>query len=213
MINLTQKIEEALHRVSVGAMNISSLHGDLDAVANALTFNKKDYEESVLYEIPDEHSYAFNALSLRGELSELVLFTERYGIKCSREDSQVMNAAILLYSQSQFEVAQTLVDRLYADRLRMRIYPNVLRGFQESGYREKLKEIAKKPRNKHYSEAIRIAKATWNQYPTASKNGMCQKLHEHFKGQVSSDTLDRWIKAAKIKPRLKSKATSFSLVL
>lgn len=213
MINLTQKIEEALHQVSVGSMNLSSFHGDLNAVVNAMTINKKDYEESILYEIPDEHSYAFNTLSLRGEISELVLFTEKYGIKCSHADSLAMNAAILLYSQSQFEMAQTVADRVYANRLRMRIYPNVLRDLQERAYREKLKGNAKKPRNKHYSEAIRIAKATWDQYPTASKNGMCQKLHGHFKGQVSSDTLDRWIKAAKIKPPMKSKATSFSLVL
>ncbi|MGE2469735.1 hypothetical protein ACMFCN_17495 [Klebsiella michiganensis] len=213
MINLTQKIEEAIHQVSVGAIKLSSLHGDLKAVLNALTINKKDYEEPVLYEIPDKYSNTFNRLSLSGELSELVLFTEQYGIKCSQDDSQAMSAAILLYSQSQFEIAQTVADRIYADRLRMRIYPNVLRDLQERAYKERLKENAKKPRNKHYSEAIRIAKDTWSRYPTASKNGMCQKLHGYFNGQVSIDTLDRWIKAAKIKPPVTSKATSFSLIL
>lgn len=106
MINLTQKIEEAIHQVSVGAIKLSSLRGDFNAVLNALTINKKDYEEPVLYEIPDKYSDAFNRLTLSGELSELVLFTEKYGIKCSQDDSQAMSAAILLYSQSQFEIGK-----------------------------------------------------------------------------------------------------------
>lgn len=213
MINLAQKIEDAIHQVSKGAVNLSSMKGNFDVAIKALTVDKDDYEQPVTYEISDEHSHEFNVLASKGDLTALTLFVEKYGVKCSESDSQAMGAYILLYLQSQFEMAQTIADRLYADRLRARIYPRVLRSLRENAYREKLKETAKKPRNKHYSEAIRIAKVTWDKHPTASKNGMCQKLHEHFKGQVSTDTLERWIKSAKIKPRLKSKTTSFSLVL
>jgi len=146
-------------------------------------------------------------------MDRLVVFSQRHGQMCSELDARTLDAAILLYFQSQFDVAQTIADRVYANRLRVNIYPKMLRAIQDNAYKEKLKETAKRPRNKHYCDAIKIAKATWAKYPAASKNGMCQKLHEHFKGQVSSDTLDRWIKAAKIKPRVKSKATSFSLVV
>ncbi|MDW2742759.1 hypothetical protein [Atlantibacter subterraneus] len=213
MINLAQKIEDAIHQVSTGAMIISSIKGNLDVVFKALTVNKNDYEQLVMYEIPDEHSHGFNVLASKEDLTALELFAEKYGVKSSESDVQAIGAAILLYFQSQFEMAQTIADMVYADRLRARIYPRILRDTRENAYREKLKETAKRPRNKHYYDAIKIAKATWAKYPAASKNGMCQKLHEHFKGQVSSDTLDRWIKAAKIKPRVKSKATSFSLVV
>lgn len=213
MINLAQKIEEIIYKVSAGAINLSSKQGNIDVVIKALTVDNKYYEQPELYEISEEYSHDFNALALKGNFPALVSFAEKYGVKCSEAESKAFGAATLLYSQSQFEIAQTIADRLYADRLRARIYPGILQATRENGYREKLKETAKKPRNKHYSEAVRIAKVTWDKYPTASKNGMCQKLHAHFKGQVSIDTLDRWIKSAKIKPRLKSKTTSFSLIL
>lgn len=215
MINLAQKIEEAIRQASIGTMDLSTLRGNVNLgdLVKALTVDKNDYEQSVLYEIPDEHSHAFNVLASSGDMDSLVIFSQRHGLMCSESDARTLDAAILLYFQSQFDIAQTLADRVYANRLRKYIYPDFLKGIQENAYRNKLKEAAKKPRNKHYSEAIKIAKATWAKYPAASKNGMCLKLYEHFKGQVSSDTLDRWIKAAKIKPRVRSKATSFSLVV
>lgn len=215
MINLAQKIEEAIRQTSIGAMDLSTLRGNgsLGDLVKALTVDKDDYEPGVFYEIPDEHSHAFNVLASSGDMDSLVMFSQKHGLMCSESDARTLDAAILLYFQSQFDIAQTIADRVYANRLRMHVYPNLLRDIQNNAYREKLKETAKRPRNKHYIDAIKIARATWAKYPAASKNGMCQKLHEHFKGQVSFDTLDRWIKAAKIKPRVKSKATSFSLVV
>ena len=72
--------------------------------------------------------------------------------------------------------------------------------------------IAKKPRNPHYSEAIRIADATWKKYSGASKAKMCENLYKYFGGKVGADTLDRWIKDAGIQPPRPEKFTSFTLV-
>ena len=83
MINLTQKIEEAIHQVSVGAIKLSSLRGDFNAVLNALTINKKDYEEPVLYEIPDKYSDAFNRLTLRAYPNRVLFQTMTPQAKCS----------------------------------------------------------------------------------------------------------------------------------
>lgn len=76
-----------------------------------------------------------------------------------------------------------------------------------------LKNIAKKPRNPHYAEAMRIAKATWEKYPGASKGQLCRSLNEYFNGKVSIDTLDSWIKKEKIQPPKPEKNTSFMLVI
>lgn len=73
--------------------------------------------------------------------------------------------------------------------------------------------IAKKPRNKNYDEAMRIAKATWNKYPAASKGQMCKNISKHFNGGVSVDRLDAWIKEAGIQPPRPKKHTSFALVI
>ena len=73
--------------------------------------------------------------------------------------------------------------------------------------------IAKKPRNKHYDEVIRIAKATWEKYPAASKGQMCENLSKHFNGGVSADRIDVWIRNAGIQPPKPKKHTSFALVI
>lgn len=76
-----------------------------------------------------------------------------------------------------------------------------------------LKNIAKKPRNPHYAEAMRIAKATWEKYPGASKGQLCRSLNTYFNGKVSIDTLDSWIKKEKIQPPKPERNTSFTLII
>ncbi|EAO7484802.1 hypothetical protein O0466_000432 [Salmonella enterica] len=74
------------------------------------------------------------------------------------------------------------------------------------------KAIAKKPRNPHYNEALRIAKATWERYPCAAKGPLCRNLRKHFNGKVSVDRLDVWIKEAELQPPRPERYTSFVLV-
>ena len=69
------------------------------------------------------------------------------------------------------------------------------------------------PRNPNYALAMEIIRNTWRKHPAASKAGMCAKLHQHFNGAVSKDTIKRWIKKSKLQPPKPEKYTAFSLVL
>ncbi|RJT27693.1 hypothetical protein [Buttiauxella izardii] len=77
----------------------------------------------------------------------------------------------------------------------------------------KQQAVAKKPRNKNYDEAMRIARNTWDKYPGASKGQLCKNLKKHFNNGVSVDRLDAWFTDAGIVPPKPQKYTSFSLVL
>ncbi|XBS69918.1 hypothetical protein ABK905_00575 [Acerihabitans sp. KWT182] len=78
-------------------------------------------------------------------------------------------------------------------------------------YKQKLR--SSKPRNAYYEQAIKIIKNTWLKYPAASKAAMCSKLHTHFSGKISKDTLDRWIKKSKLQPPKPGKYIGFNLVI
>lgn len=58
-------------------------------------------------------------------------------------------------------------------------------------------------RNKHADEVIAIMSETWRQYPHTPKNAMIKKVYGHLKGQVSEETLARWIKEEKLGPASK----------
>lgn len=55
-------------------------------------------------------------------------------------------------------------------------------------------------RNKHAGEVISIMNETWRKYPYTPKNAMVKKLSAHLNGQVSEETLARWIKEEKLGP-------------
>lgn len=212
MINLAQKIEEVIHKASVGAINLSSMQGNIDVIIKALTVDKNDYEQGVLFEIPDKHSRTFNELASDGDFDSLLMFSQRHGEMCSESDARTFEAAILLYFQSQFDMAQTLADRVYANRLRMRIYPKVLRDVKEKAYKNKMVEVAEKPRNKNYDAAVTMLRRTWERYPGASKKALFKAIRNEFNGGVSEDSLRRWANAAGLGPEQSAKRTSFSLV-
>lgn len=153
----------------------------------------------------------FNKLLLSGDSEACLEFAYTYGRKASKEEAKILHAASLLALHGHHELSQVIADKIKANDLRNKLFPELIEKIQKNAHSDKQSEVAKKPRNKHHDEAIRIAKRTWNKYPYASKKGMCRKLYEYFHGQVSIDTLGRWL--AKIKPRVKSKDTYFSLVL
>lgn len=66
---------------------------------------------------------------------------------------------------------------------------------------EKNSENASGPKNKYYDESLKIMVSTWRKYPLASKNGMIEKLVEHFgKDKISQSSVKRWIKDNKLGP-------------
>ncbi|EAT7397336.1 hypothetical protein E3N32_07975 [Salmonella enterica] len=87
--------------------------------------------------------------------------------------------------------------------------------YHSSKVAERLKQRvnSSQPRNRNYAMAIKIIRDTWDLYPAASKNEMCSKLHLHFKGTVSKDTIKRWIKKSNLQPPKPAKYTAFSLVI
>ncbi|EED4924777.1 hypothetical protein WP05_21340 [Salmonella enterica subsp. arizonae] len=148
---------------------------------------------------------------LNGDMDGCFDIYLKHGKPISKEDSRNLHAATILELQGHHNLSQGIISKIKADNLRNKLLPELIEKIQKNAHSDKQSEVAKKPRNKHHDEAIRIAKRTWNKYPHASKKGMCRKLYEYFHGQVSIDTLGRWV--AKIKPRVKSKDTYFSLVL
>ncbi|HBM0000678.1 TPA: hypothetical protein LT059_005302 [Salmonella enterica subsp. enterica serovar Kodjovi] len=153
----------------------------------------------------------YHNLLLNGDMEGCLEIYFKHGKPISKEESRNLHAATILNLQGHHDLAQGIISKIKADNLRSKLLPELIEKIQKNAHSDKQSEVAKKPRNKHHDEAIRIAKRTWNKYPHASKKGMCRKLYEYFHAQVSVDTLGRWI--AKIKPRVKSKDTSFSLVL
>lgn len=64
-------------------------------------------------------------------------------------------------------------------------------------------------RNPKNNECIAIMQATWAKYPNASKNRMVELIFSHFNGDVSRETLKRWIKSNGLGPKEKVKSALF----
>ncbi|HGP2813736.1 TPA: hypothetical protein ACLGW6_001871 [Salmonella enterica] len=213
MNNLYNDFEKMIANRSSNSMEYggtcSAFESKYELIA-ALSGDCIDYE-IVGFRVPREHGKECERLFYEGDLDVWHEFCATHGKPIKKERLDILKAATLLELQGHHDLAQIIVDKIKADNLRSKLLPELIEKIQKNAHSNKQSEVAKKPRNKHHDEAIRIAKRTWNKYPHASKKGMCRKLYEYFHGQVSIDTLGRWV--AKIKPRVKSKDTYFSLVL
>lgn len=83
----------------------------------------------------------------------------------------------------------------------------------ESSVRNKYREAASGPRNKHYNEIMSVIQATWEKYPASSKKELIRRLIAHYGEQnVSEDSLRRWIKESGLQPPRPKKFERISLV-
>lgn len=215
MIDKFNAIEYALKKAAKGSIDLTIWKGDNPGdIYSALTVDSHLYEAPELYTTDDDQiaNMAGGILKYNGQ-EAYWRFVKKYFRKEPPEAEKKFRAMLMLQYKGKVELAQVIADSIEEDRLRKKYYPQLLNKIENDSYRHKLQENAKRPRNPHYDEAMRIARLTWQKFPGASKGAMCKKLQEHFKEGVSIDTLDRWIKKAKIQPPQPTAHTSFTLVL
>ncbi|MBN3071151.1 hypothetical protein H4F33_03250 [Pectobacterium brasiliense] len=217
MSDLLPKIDNLIREASKDSIDLSMIPWDeLVLIVKAITVDKDSYKEPVSGYIKEEHENECKRLLKDGKTDEAIKLFESNSVLDSPEDTKSFSAAILMYFQGQREIAQSLVDAVYASMLRKKYYPQAFNKAEENAYKSKLREVARKPRNPNYEEAMRIASSTWKKFPKASKGAMCVKLQDFFerKGRkVSIDTLDKWIKKSKIQPPKPDVYVNFSLVI
>lgn len=214
MKNYLQVLEGIIQSESVGAVVLSSGGGDLEHSIEAMTTLKDAYEPPVLCEIPGKYHAEFKRISDLNDPDLAIAFAEKYGVRLPDEDVKIWCAGMMLHHQGHHEMAQAMYDSVYASNLRRKMHAEFEPKLKEKYGRVKLQENAKKTRNPHHDQAINIARATWGKYPGASFTQMVQNLRTFFNGEVSTDSLKRWIKKAGIRPQpLKERGKSFTLVI
>lgn len=186
---------------------------NLNEIANVFTIHKDDYEDGVLYKIPDDFLEEFNKYLESENVLKMAEIVENHGVPFSKEVSKLFGSAVLLLSQGCTDMAQTIFDQVYAAGLRKKFYPVAFESIRENAYRKKMIENACKPRNKNYEVAVRILKRTWAKHPGAPKKSLFKAVKNHLNGGVSEDSLRAWAKAEGISPDPLIKKTSFTLVV
>ncbi|EGB0327502.1 TPA: hypothetical protein ACIVON_001440 [Salmonella enterica subsp. enterica serovar Poona] len=213
MNELYNEIESFIANNTTNTMKFGGYNSESkESFIEKLSIEREDYN-FVGYVLPVNYGIEASRLRRNGDIEGALKICREHGKIMSKEEMSAFRAATILELQGNHSLAGKIIDGVNANRLRNAILPGILEKIQDDAHSIKQSEIAKKPRNKHHDEAIIIAKRTWNKYPYASKKGMYKKLYDHFGGQVSIDSLSRWIKEEKLKPEIKSRNTSFSLVL
>ncbi|MGN5575836.1 hypothetical protein [Enterobacter sp. Lyrl_3] len=206
-------LERIIQQHSKGAVMIGSGGGNLELCIRAMTTLKEEYEPPVLSEIPEQHAAEFKRVVALDDSEQLIAFVEKYGVKLSDEHTKLWCAGMILQHQGQAALAQAMFDTVYAANLRGKMHTLFEPKLKEKYARAKLQENAKKARNRHSAQALKIAKATWRKYPGASLGQMCEKIRAYFNNEISIDTLKRGIKSAGIRPKSPNERKSFSLVI
>ncbi|EOX8433752.1 hypothetical protein [Salmonella bongori] len=130
---------------------------------------------------------------------------------CEEADDLFTSAGLLQLHGYLEQAKKTLKHAFYLSSLH-HTEGDRLERLEKTLHSAKQQAVAKKPRNKNYNEAMRIAKKTWEKYPCASKGQLCENLRKHFNNGVSVDRLDAWFTEAGIVPPRPPKYTSFCLV-
>lgn len=217
MSDYLQRFDSVINNVSKGLLTLSNSVGDsLADMVKAMTTDKDLYEDAVVYEFAGRNS-KYGKLHLKliknGNRDKANEIARMYAKKLSPTETKNFTAAMLLEHQGFNAMAQNICDGIYANRLRGELNSRMEQMILSEAFKEKQKNIAQRPRNPHHDDALRIAKATWEKYPGASKERLCKKLRDHFNGRVSVDSLNSWIKKANIQPPKPRVYTSFSLVI
>ncbi|EDF8222692.1 TPA: hypothetical protein I8627_000244 [Citrobacter freundii] len=98
----------------------------------------------------------------------------------------------------------------------------LMSGVREEAYAKKIisedRSKAKKGKtNKHHTEALRIAKDTWEKYPNASLAGLSEEIYAHLHKQWNdlpvAGTIKTWLQDSGMNPDVKPKNRNFKLVL
>lgn len=127
--------------------------------------------------------------------------------------NEFFEAAFLLKLHGHKEHSQKIMKQAYYQLLLWHNEFQKITGIEDVILSTRQQVISSKPRNPNHDETIRIAKATWEKYPGASKERLCKKLRDHFNGRVSVDSLNSWVKKANIQPPKPGVYTSFLLVI
>ncbi|ELQ6219980.1 hypothetical protein R2320_001213 [Cronobacter turicensis] len=216
MKEIFQKIDNSLTDALKGMMDVSSIQwGEKrQGFIDAFTINREYYEDMCVFEFKnEEHSKEFQRLVDCGLSDDAHAYGIKHGRQLPPELAKKFEIMFFMSAIGSNEYSQLVADDIYTSIIKKKCCEPIDFLARKIYLRENSKEIAKKPRNKYHEQAINIAKATWQAYPGASMGKLCEKLRNHFNGGVSLDTLERWIKAAKIRPPKPEKYTSFSLVI
>lgn len=214
MKNELLRIDEIIRQAAKGVLNINSCHGDsLESIVKAMTIHRDEYEDIEGFELSDEYSDAYLIALNENDRDRALHILEKHGIKIPPNESMKFATALLLEYQGFNAMAQNIFDDIYARTLKTKIYPTIEKIISSVAFSDRQKNNARKPRNPHYAEAMRIAALTWKKYPCASKGAMCKRLRIHFNRQVSIDSLKEWIKERGIQPPKPKAYTTFTLVI
>lgn len=89
--------------------------------------------------------------------------------------------------------------------------------FVDISFRAEKSKARKGKTNKHYDEALCIARNTWNKYPNASVAGLSEEIYSHLRSKWNdapvSDTVKTWLKESGLNPDVKPKNRNFKLLL
>lgn len=142
-----------------------------------------------------------------------ILFIERYYI--SDETLLLLNSACALHMIGADSMADD-VARVAGRTILLDAFKSLV---EESEFAKRISEMnrahATGSKKEFHAYAVSIMKNTWSKYPTASKNGMAEKISNHFGAdKVSKVTVLRWIKKEGLGPSEEVRPPiSFSLVI
>ncbi|ENP2075220.1 hypothetical protein ACDA36_004130 [Klebsiella michiganensis] len=97
------------------------------------------------------------------------------------------------------------------------VFSESVEKYVDVAFRAEKSKAKKGKTNKHYDEALSIAKNTWGKYPNASLAGLSEEIYAHLRsnwnGVPVSDTVKTWLKESGLNPDVKPKNRNFKLVL
>ncbi|WP_313666407.1 hypothetical protein [Atlantibacter hermannii] len=171
--------------------------------------------------VVDKEFYSALSYKIRNDTSEglkdLISIIKENNDNCSEDLAGTIlalhNAFMLFEANGYYKLAR-----------RMLIVMSIISTLTESA--EKYVDIAlraekskakKGKTNRHYSEVLEIATATWCKYPNASMAGLSEEIYSHLRAKWNdvpvSATVKTWLKDSGLNPDVKPKNRSFKLVL
>lgn len=131
--------------------------------------------------------------------------------------SDILKSAAILEVMG-FERLAVQMRRRYAELF----IETLMSGVREEAYTKKIisedRSKAKKGKtNKHHTEALRIAKDTWDKYPNASLAGLTEEIYAHLHRKWNdlpvAGTIKTWLQDSGMNPDVKPKNRNFKLVV
>lgn len=145
-------------------------------------------------------------------IKELKVMAKEYAVSFDETELNMFSISLYLRAVGMVQqseniltvITNSLVKRLYVDYFKDQFCKNIsscissgllTAEFEEFSYQEKTK---RGPRNKHYSEVLRVVNLTLEQYPDVSTYSLSNKLSVHLSSHrdaPSIQTLRRWVQS------------------